>query len=364
MTLHTKPSQLRVATFCLSAASFSGGQLLRAEDKPEVARISRLHSGDDSGLANFSSAYVEGDVFKEIRLAQRDVDLRTISQVSSEQEGMIAKGQPAQSGLIPMLFGLGSLALCSIGFAVYGSRSVPKESRSEHLISRVGEFFDKEAGFYPANKASVRMWMVNNGAIALTGITIALESSQLSFASMYPAVVCLLSAGIRHLAKKYPTSDTSNIYIKTCELLSYVAIGMYATSYLVSALTNTTSLVGVPVLAACAITALTGRALTWVPFLKDMINEARSPNPEKGFPSIKSVAYWTGGTMLASLSVYIANDTAYTSVAIIPLGYMLTNFVAFGIAAGCYLRWKKTIDSNKTIVDSASLDQPKNQSSN
>ncbi len=232
------------------------------------------------------------------------------------------------------LLGAASFILATLGFSVYASRAIPSEQRGQHLLSRVGSFFDRDPALYPANQYSLRMWAVNNFALAATSISMGLASGQVALGATYPALICALALATISLTAKHSTGKTTNPYFLTCEALSYLAIALHVVSHAAPSVMNLA-------LGTAAVVGLVGRFISWVPLMVEMVKEGLHPSQAKAFPSLKSVTYWTAGTLAAYASIATAYGSAFPPAAAILLGYASQNLVFLGVGLLCYESWKR-----------------------
>jgi len=241
-----------------------------------------------------------------------------------------------RAGLLTKLLGVTSFIFCILGFAVYASRSVPAQNRRDHTLSRVGNLFDRDPAVYPANIYSLRMWAVNNFALAATSIGMGVASGQLTLGGTYPALVFGLSLATIPLAAKYSAKRVSNTFMLSCEILSYVAIATHTVSFFAPSLVNIA-------LDTSAGLGLLGRGLSWFPLLSEMVREGIQPSAAKAFPSLKSTMYWTAGTLAAWGSIIAAYGTPFTGAGTVLAGYVLQNIVFLGIGVTSYHIWKRKV---------------------
>lgn len=352
MNLQNIRNRIGASAICLSAASFTCSRI-DAQEQSASEAVARSIPGDSTvGPQSSYRTAVDGlkDLsFPPLRIAQLPpIKADSTEQLAKPKDESLPKSFFSKVlAVIPFFskpLAVISFALCAIGFVVYGRAAVPVKNRANHMLSRVGEIFDRDPGFYPANLSSIKMWAVNNFALAATSISMGISIGQFSLGSIYPAAVCALSLAIFPLSKMYSSKAETNFYMKTCERLSYLAIGLHILTHCFGATTTSTLVVS-------AAAALAGRILSWVPLLTEMIKEGSAPSARNSFPSLTSVTYWTAGTTLAALSVLATYGTFKTSAAIIPLGYMFQNLFFLGIGRVSYLCWKKKMDAINTVPE-------------
>ena len=248
---------------------------------------------------------------------------------------------PSWSQRLSTLCGIGAATLGSIAWIIYGRRGVPADKRSDHILPRLGSMFDSSEAYFPTNLPSLRMWVVNNTALALTGVSLALAKGNGVAGALYPAVTTVFALAVMPLARRYQTREFSNNYMKACEGLSYLSLGLYLASQF-NATSALFAAAGVSGLVVSAVTGLGARALSFVPYVSDFIRTAANPEQYKDFPPLKNLCLWTGGTILSAASVALAVGTPYSAALIVPLGYMVQNILTIGLAGACYRRWMKS----------------------
>jgi hypothetical protein len=296
----------------------------------------------------------QGDIYQQQPLARASFSPRedpalplaspSGTVIGSKRESEPIADEP-RATLLTRLLGAASYIFCALGFAVYASRSVPADKRDSHILSRVGSFFDRDPAVYPANLYSLRMWAVNNLALAATSIGMGVASGQITLGGAYPAIVFGLSLATIPLAAKYSGKRVSNPYMLACEVLSYFAIATHTVSFVAPSLVNIA-------LGTSAGIGLVGRALSWFPLLAEMVREGIRPSEGKTFPSLKSTMYWTAGTMAAWGSIVVACGTPFTGAATVLAGYLLQNFVFLGISAASYRCWKGKVAAGSCTQNS------------